>query len=93
MLLHTVNKSPFTDNSLQSCIRCCQAGQAILLIEDGVYGALDKTTTSNLLSAVDTTVSLYVLAEDLDARGINQDLIKNIKIIKYLKKTGSVRQS
>ena len=45
MLLHTVNKSPFTDNSLQSCIRCCQAGQAILLIEDGVYGAVAKTTT------------------------------------------------
>jgi sulfur relay protein TusB/DsrH len=43
MLLHTVNKSPFERNSLESCLRLSKAGHAILLFEDGVYAALQGT--------------------------------------------------
>ena len=38
--LHTVNKSPFERNSLEGCIRLAAKGSAVLLIEDGVYGAM-----------------------------------------------------
>ena len=38
--LHTVNKSPFGNGTLLSCLNHCKPGDAVLLIEDGVYGAL-----------------------------------------------------
>ena len=37
--LHTVNKSPFERNSLTRCLRPSLAGDAVLMIEDGVLGA------------------------------------------------------
>jgi len=33
-MLHTVNKSPFERNTLQSCLRLAKPGSAILLIEE-----------------------------------------------------------
>ena len=39
-MLHTVNKSPFEKNSLETCLRLAEDNSSILLIEDGVYGAL-----------------------------------------------------
>ena len=38
-MLHIVNKSPYERNSLESCLRLASKGSAVLLIEDGVYGA------------------------------------------------------
>jgi tRNA 2-thiouridine synthesizing protein B len=40
-MLHTVNKSPTDRNSLESCIRLAKKGGSVLLIEDGVYGAMN----------------------------------------------------
>ena len=37
--LHTVNKSPFERNALKSCLGHLTAGDAVLMIEDGVVGA------------------------------------------------------
>ena len=45
-MLHTVNKSPFATNSLQTCLGLARSGSAILLIEDGVYGALAGTAAA-----------------------------------------------
>jgi tRNA 2-thiouridine synthesizing protein B len=39
-MLHTVNKSPFERNTLESCLRHAKNGSAVLLIEDGVYAAI-----------------------------------------------------
>ena len=38
--LHTVNKSPFEKKSLETAIKFSLAGASILLLEDGVYGAM-----------------------------------------------------
>jgi len=38
--LHTVNKSPFDRSSLETCLRLAGKGNAVLLLEDGVYGAM-----------------------------------------------------
>jgi len=38
-MLHIVNKSPFENSSLDSCLRVAAKGAALLLIEDGVYAA------------------------------------------------------
>ena len=41
--LHTVNNSPFERSSLTSCLDHLNAGDAVLLIEDGVVGARKST--------------------------------------------------
>ncbi|MGV6805827.1 MAG: sulfurtransferase complex subunit TusB [Ruegeria sp.] len=73
--LHTVNKSPFTNNALLSCIKHCKDGDAILLIEDGVYGALAASTIADTVSAALNNVALYVLDGDASARGIAADKV------------------
>ncbi|MBF0334232.1 MAG: sulfurtransferase complex subunit TusB, partial [Alphaproteobacteria bacterium] len=45
-MLHTVNKSPFEKNALESCLSHAVEGASILLIEDGVYAALGGTSTA-----------------------------------------------
>ena len=42
MILHTVNKSP-QNPALKTCLRVAAKDSAILLIEDGVYAALEGT--------------------------------------------------
>jgi tRNA 2-thiouridine synthesizing protein B len=39
-MLHTVNKSPFERNSLDSCLSHAKAGSSILLFEDGIYAVI-----------------------------------------------------
>ncbi len=41
--LHTVNKSAFSSDALTSCLRVARSGDAILLLEDGVYNAVDAS--------------------------------------------------
>lgn len=41
--LHTVNKSAFGSDALASCRRVARPGDAILLLEDGVYNAVDAS--------------------------------------------------
>jgi tRNA 2-thiouridine synthesizing protein B len=82
-MLHTINKSPFQSNSLESCLRVAQDGSAILLIEDGVYGALQGTTTSPAVEAAIKKFKVYALAPDLDARGVKDRVIDGIQLVDY----------
>ena len=84
MLLHTVNKSPFERNSLESCLRVAENGAGILLIEDGVYAAMDNTSVSDLIKKRLGDVKVYVLGPDVDARGLgNKGLIDGIESVDY----------
>ena len=47
--LHTVNKSPFEKNSLETAIKYSLPGSAILLLEDGVYGAMQGTAAEEMV--------------------------------------------
>lgn len=69
--LHTVNKSPFSAGSLLSCLNHCSDGDAVLMIEDGVYGALSGTRISDEVQASAKKISLYVLGPDAEARGLD----------------------
>jgi len=68
--LHTVNKSPFGNGALLSCLQHCKPGDAVLLVEDGVYGALSGSSVADEVAASIGEISLYVLAGDISARGI-----------------------
>lgn len=83
-MLHTVNKSPFEKNSLQTCLRLSKPGSSILLIEDGVYGALKGSEVATRLGEQMRDRQVYVLGPDLKARGLEQDkLIDGIEVVDY----------
>ena len=83
-MLHTVNKSPFDKNSLQSCLDLSLDGSDILLIEDGVYGAIRGNTSAAAIKAAMATKTFYALGPDLKARGIEEEkLIDGVKIVDY----------
>ncbi len=83
-MLHTVNKSPFEKNSLDSCMRLAKAGSSVLLIEDGVVAAMKGTKHSNAVADAMTDVSFYVLGPDLKARGLSENnVVDGIKVVDY----------
>jgi tRNA 2-thiouridine synthesizing protein B len=83
-MLHVVNKSPFEKASLDSCLRYAQDGSAVLLIEDGVYGALRGTTVSEKMQGALETLKVYVLEPDLKTRGMDPSrLIESVELVDY----------
>lgn len=83
-MLHTVNKSPFERNSLETCLSLALDGSDILLIEDGVYGALAGTSTESKMKEALGRCSVYALLPDLKARGIEPDkVVDGIKLVGY----------
>ncbi len=83
-MLHTVNKSPFERNSLDACLGLAKAGSAILLIEDGVVGAIKGTTIESKLTETMQSSKIYVLGPDLAARGLSEDkLVDGIQVVDY----------
>lgn len=81
--LYTVNKSPFEKNSLENAIRFSGEGASVLLIEDGVYGAMAGTAVSDLVASA-TGRKFHVLRADLKARGISEDrLIDGVELVDY----------
>lgn len=82
-MLHTVNKSPLERNSLASCLRHLAPGAAVLLIEDGVYGAMSGTSFAPVLEQVLGTAEVYALRPDIEARGIQGRIIAGVKLVDY----------
>ena len=83
-MLHIVNKSPFDKNSLESCLRLAQSGCAILLIEDGVYGAMRGTRLENTMKKASENFKVHVLGADLEARGMSKEkVISGINVVDY----------
>lgn len=83
-MLHTVNKSPFERNTLESCLRLAKKGSAVLLFEDGVIGAMQNTKFSEKVSQAMNDLSFYVLGPDIKARGLSEKkVIDGIKVVDY----------
>jgi tRNA 2-thiouridine synthesizing protein B len=83
-MLHTINKSPFDGSALDSCVRLAADGSAVLLTEDGVYGAMKGTQKSAMVESAMGKLNFYVLGPDVKARGIADDkLIAGIKVVDY----------
>lgn len=83
-MLHIVNKSPFERNCLESCARLSRSGSCILLIEDGIYGALADGEAAKLIEECLLDREVFVLGEDLQARGIASDrLVNGVEVVDY----------
>ena len=82
-MLHIVNKSPLERSTLDSCLAAAQPGAAVLLIEDGVYAVTRGHVAEGRLRAALAHLEIYVLAPDLEARGMAQALAEGVKPIDY----------
>lgn len=79
-MLHLVNKSPYDGSSLNSATTIMKKDDQLLLIEDGVYGAIKKGKAAGLLKGL----KVSVLGPDLAARGIMKDkLVDGVTIVDY----------
>ncbi len=68
--LHIVNAAA----ALDSCLSLLNAEDAVLLIEDGVYGARRQLRVP---------ASLHALASDLQARGLLERVAAGVAIVNY----------
>ena len=83
-ILHTVNKSPFEKNSLDECLTHSTDGSAILLLEDGVYAAMQGTNVESDLKNAMASKKVYALSADIKLRGLSADrLIDGIEVVDY----------
>jgi tRNA 2-thiouridine synthesizing protein B len=82
-ILHTVNKSPFEKNSLETCLNYARDGSSVLLIEDGVYAATKGTRVSSSVQDAMKSIKIYALGPDLDARGIKDKILEGVTLVDY----------
>jgi tRNA 2-thiouridine synthesizing protein B len=82
-MLHIVNKSPLERNTLDSCLAAAQPGAAVLLIEDGVYAATRGNAAESKLRSASARLEIFVLAPDLEARGMAPALTEAVKPVDY----------
>jgi tRNA 2-thiouridine synthesizing protein B len=80
MILHTVNSSPLSTFSLHDCLKQLADNDILLLMSDGVIAASASIEQQSTLLKLHESQRLYVLEDDLVARG----LVVNVgKIIDY----------
>ncbi len=83
-ILHTVNKSPFERNNLDSCLGHAQPGDAILLMEDAVFAAMTGTAVAGKIADAAKTFRVHVLGPDLKARGFDAThVVEGITVVDY----------
>ena len=82
-MLHIVNKSPFQTSTLDTCLRMAQPGQALLLIEDGIYAATVGSAMEARVRQACATMKVYALQPDMDARGVTAKLIDGVTLVDY----------
>ncbi|WP_299178674.1 sulfurtransferase complex subunit TusB [uncultured Neptuniibacter sp.] len=78
MTLHILNKSPSADALIKRMLCAIEDGDAIIMIEDGVLGALDAH--QGLFSSIPDNVALFALEADLEARGITSRISEQVSI-------------
>ena len=81
-MLHIVNKSPLSNNALDSCLRVAQSGE-ILLIEDAVYAATSGNAFEGKIREAMGRFKIHVLQPDLEARGLADRIIEGVLPVDY----------
>lgn len=83
-MLHTVNKSPFEKRSLDGALTHSVAGAGVLMIEDGVLGAVKGTVIASKIQQALSDKKVYVLGPDLKARGMTEEqVIDGVTVVDY----------
>ena len=74
MILHTVKTSPLQTYALIDCLRYLSDDDSILFIEDGVIATSVHLKEQALLNELSAQGRLWVLQEDLIARGLTNNI-------------------
>jgi len=77
MILHLLNRSPASSGVAYDMLRAMGADDRLLLIEAGVYGAVEPQAT--LFSALPGRC--FALAEDLASRGLSEHCAEWIAVL------------
>lgn len=81
-MLHIINKSPLSNNSLDSCLRLASSGD-LLLIEDAVYAATKGNAMESKMNEAMKKMKVHVLLPDLEARGLADRVIEGVSKVDY----------
>lgn len=79
--LHTLNKCDA--DLIRLCLSAVADGDAILLIEEAVYAALEGHVLNRMLLHRRPDVALKALKEDLAARGISARIPADFSVVSY----------
>jgi tRNA 2-thiouridine synthesizing protein B len=79
-VLHTLNAAP-SSSAYADCVRLLAAEDALLLLGDAVYAAMDGTAVFSQLQ--DTGVDLYVLESDALSAGIHGRVNKKVVTVDF----------
>ncbi len=84
-MLHIVNKSPFENRTLDSCLRVVSGDStaALILTEDAVFAATKGNIIESKIKAAMGSVKVYALWPDVEARGMQDRVIEGIKMVDY----------
>lgn len=83
MILNILNKNSRSGSCFEDCLSQLGEGDALLLIEDGVLAALDIAYNQQWLQRCPENVTLYVLRDDLLARGLETAVSPRFQAIGY----------
>ena len=79
-MLHTLINSPFKCD-FSALLRMLKEGDDLLLLQDGVLAALQGSKALEAL--LEAPVGLFVLKEDIQARGLSAQISPTIATIGY----------
>jgi len=79
-MLHTLMTSPFRCD-LNAMVRLLSEGDDVLLLQDGVIAALEGNPALEVL--LSAPISLFALKEDLDARGLFEQISTRVTPVSY----------
>jgi len=83
-MLHILRHAPQATSRFASSLRVMGPRQGLLLIEDGVYALLPRTTSLSALQLLPSSVRLYAIESDIVARGLAMDDIpQRVSLIDY----------
>jgi tRNA 2-thiouridine synthesizing protein B len=81
MILYTFNKTPSFYQDLKFAFLAPE--DALLFFEDGVYCLVDAASSTESITTLARSHPCYALAADVAARGLQQRLIPDVKLVSY----------
>ncbi|WP_380183401.1 sulfurtransferase complex subunit TusB [Kalamiella sp. sgz302252] len=79
-MLHTLITSPFKSD-FNAMLRMLAKGDEVLLLQDGVLAALEGSQALEMLRLA--PISLYVLQDDVMARGLSAQISASATAVSY----------
>ena len=92
-MLHIIKSSPFASVHLNECLSYVVEHDAILFIQDGVIATANMHQYAMRLLALNKTIKLYTLTEDLVARGLICQIGSEVDYTGFVELTCTHRQS